>query len=96
MRKPAVLTAKEAVDMIHDGDTLCTIAMTLISASETVLKEVESRFLEQGHPRDLTFFVSRYMNGLSPIHPLSPPSYVNAGETLSFLHINLIKMLSSN
>ena len=56
MRKPAVLTAKEAVDMIHDGDTLCTIAMTLISASETVLKEVESRFLEQGHPRDLTFF----------------------------------------
>lgn len=56
MRKPAVLTAKEAVDLIHDGDTLCTIAMTLISASETVLKEVENRFLEQGHPRDLTFF----------------------------------------
>ena len=56
MRKPTVLTAKEAVDLIHDGDTLCTIAMTLISASETVLKEVESRFLEQGHPRDLTFF----------------------------------------
>lgn len=56
MRKPAVLTAKEAVDLIKDGSTLCTIGMTLISASETVLKEIENRFLEQGHPRDLTYF----------------------------------------
>ena len=56
MKKPAVVTAKEAVDMIQDGSTLCTIGMTLISASETVLKEIENRFLEQGHPRDLTLF----------------------------------------
>lgn len=56
MRKPAVLTAKEAVDLIQDGSTLCTIGMTLVSASETILKEIENRFLEQGHPRDLTYF----------------------------------------
>lgn len=56
MRKPEVLTAKQAVDMIQDGSTLCTISMTMICASETLLKEIERRFLEEGHPRDLTFF----------------------------------------
>ncbi len=55
MRKPAFVSAKEAVDLIQDGSTLCTIGMTLISASETILKEIERRFLEEGHPRDLTF-----------------------------------------
>jgi propionate CoA-transferase len=56
MMRPAVLTAKEAVDMIQDGSTLCGIGMTLISASETVLKEIERRYLEEGHPKDLTYF----------------------------------------
>lgn len=56
MRKPAVLTAKEAVNLIEDGSTLCTIGMTLISACETILKEIERKFLEEGHPRDLTYF----------------------------------------
>ena len=56
MRKPAVLTAKEAVDLIKDNTTLCTIGMTLISASESILKEIERRFMEEGHPRDLTYF----------------------------------------
>ena len=58
MMKPAVLTAKEAVDMIKDGSTLCGVGMTLISACETVLKEIERRYLEEGHPRDLTYFHS--------------------------------------
>ena len=56
MRKPAVLTAKEAVDLIKDSTTLCTIGMTLISASESILKEIERRFLEEGHPCNLTYF----------------------------------------
>lgn len=55
MRKPKFINAKQAVDMIADGSTLCTIGMTLISASESILKEIERRFLEEGHPRDLTF-----------------------------------------
>ena len=54
MRKPKFVTAKEAVDMIQSGSTIATIAMTLVSASETVLKEIERRFLEEGTPRDLT------------------------------------------
>lgn len=56
MRRPDFLTASEAVDQIRDGSTLCTIGMTLISACESVLKEIEHRFLEEGHPRDLTYF----------------------------------------
>ena len=55
MKKPDFISAKQAVDYIADGSTLCTIGMTLISASETILKEIERRFLEEGHPRDLTF-----------------------------------------
>ena len=47
MKKPKVISAAQAVDMIQDGSTLCTIGMTLISASETILKEIERRFLEE-------------------------------------------------
>lgn len=56
MKKPVVITAKEAVDYIKDGSALCTIGMTLISASESILKEIEKQFLEKGHPKDLTYF----------------------------------------
>lgn len=56
MKKANIITAQEAVNMIQDGSTLCTIGMTLISCCETLLKEVERKFLEEGHPRDLTFF----------------------------------------
>lgn len=56
MKRPDFVTASEAVDQIQDGSTLCTIGMTLISACESILKEIESRFLEKGHPRDLTYF----------------------------------------
>ena len=55
MRKPQFIDAKQAVDYIADGSTLCTIGMTLISASESILKEIERRYLEEGHPKDLTF-----------------------------------------
>ena len=55
MRKPVFIDAKQAVDMIQDGSTLCTIGMTLVSASETILKEIERRFLEEGHPCQLTY-----------------------------------------
>lgn len=58
MKKPEIITAEKAVDMIADGSTICTVGMTLISASETILKEIENRFLEKGHPRDLTYFHS--------------------------------------
>ena len=44
--------------MIQDGSTLCTIGMTLISACESILKEIETSFLETGHPCQLTYLHS--------------------------------------
>jgi len=51
-----ILEAKAAAELVRDGDT---VAMTgsgggLLEA-EAVLAAIEARFLETGHPRDLTF-----------------------------------------
>ena len=37
-----------------DDSTIATIGMTLVSASETILKAIEKRFLETGSPNHLT------------------------------------------
>lgn len=54
MRKPVFVTGDKAAAMIRDGSTIATIGMTLVSASETILKAVEKRFLETGSPNHLT------------------------------------------
>lgn len=54
MKKPVFVSAGEAAGMIRDDSTIATIGMTLVSASETILKAIESRFLETGSPRGLT------------------------------------------
>lgn len=53
MLKANFITAKQAANMIKDGETICPVAMTLVSASEEVLKALESSFLETGHPNNL-------------------------------------------
>ena len=50
MRKPEIINAKQAVKMIQDGTTLGIIAMTQVSASTSILKEIERSFFEEGHP----------------------------------------------
>lgn len=57
MRKPIFVSAQEAVGMIQDYSTLCTIGMTLVSASETVLKAIEQKFLDTGTPRALHYSI---------------------------------------
>lgn len=54
MKRPVFMTAQEAAELIGDKSTVATIGMTLVSASESILKAAEARFLETGHPRDLT------------------------------------------
>ncbi|MFR0077412.1 MAG: acyl CoA:acetate/3-ketoacid CoA transferase [Blautia sp.] len=54
MRKPSFVSAKVAAEMLEDQKTVATIGMTLVSASETILKAVERRYLETGHPSGLT------------------------------------------
>ena len=58
MLKANFISAKNAAEMIADGKTVCTIGMTLISASESILTALEERFLESGHPKDLTLLHS--------------------------------------
>ena len=53
--KTKFITAQEAAGMIQDGMTVCPVGMTLVSAAESILKAIEQRFLETGHPRDLTY-----------------------------------------
>ena len=54
MIKANFINASKAVEMIKDESTICTIGMTLVSASETILKEIEKKFLEKGHPKNIT------------------------------------------
>lgn len=58
MIKANFVTADEAAASIEDGSTIATIGMTLVSASESNLKAIERRFLETGHPCNLTLLHS--------------------------------------
>lgn len=58
MIKANFIKAEEAASMIEDGKTICTVGMTLISASESILKAIEKRFLETKHPSNLTLLHS--------------------------------------
>ncbi len=52
--KNKVVSAAEAAALIKDGDTLTTSGFVGIGVPDEVLAAVESRFLETGHPRDLS------------------------------------------
>lgn len=52
--KPTFMTAADAAQLVDNGATVCTVGMTLIGASESVLSAVEKRFLSEGHPHNLT------------------------------------------
>lgn len=58
MIKANFISGKQAVEFIKDGMTVCTVGMTLVSACETILKEIETSFLETGHPSGLTLLHS--------------------------------------
>ena len=58
MRRPVFMTGEEAASLIESGKTIATIGMTLVSASETILKALEARFLETGAPNQLTLMHS--------------------------------------
>ncbi|MDB4868376.1 MAG: acetate CoA-transferase YdiF, partial [Cohnella sp.] len=50
------MSAQSAVELIKDGVTVAVVGFTMMGASETVLKELERSFLEEGKPRNLTLF----------------------------------------
>ncbi len=49
-----VISVDEAAALIKDGDTVCSPIIGLAGWSEEVARAITKRFLETGHPRDLT------------------------------------------
>lgn len=58
MKRPIFISAGEAADLIEDYSTVATIGMTLVSASESILKALETKFLATGSPNQLTLLHS--------------------------------------
>lgn len=56
MGKVKIMTAAEAAAMVPDGAVLNTEGFVQAGLSETLNRALEQRFLETGHPKDLTIF----------------------------------------
>ena len=56
MKKVRVITAEEAALMVKDGDTVSTGGFVSCACPEALTKALENRFVETGHPCDLTLF----------------------------------------
>ena len=52
--KNKIVTSREAVALIHDGDTISTSGFVGVGTPDEVLFAIEQRFLETGEPKDLT------------------------------------------
>lgn len=53
-----LLTARQAVNQVRDGDFVATSGIQLITVAEELFKEMENRFLETGAPRGITYLNS--------------------------------------
>ena len=51
-----VLSAAQAANMIKDGDWVSTSGFQLAAYPEELAQAVEKRFLDEGHPQNLTLF----------------------------------------
>ena len=49
-----VITAAQAAELIHDGDTVALSGFGLACVNEEVIAAVETRFVETGAPLNLT------------------------------------------
>ena len=54
MKKVNVISAREAAELVRDGDTVATGGFVSCACPESLSGALEQRFLETGHPRDLT------------------------------------------
>lgn len=58
MLKANFITAEEAAKLFTDNKTICPVGMTLVSSCESILKALEKRFIETGHPNNITLLHS--------------------------------------
>ena len=56
MKKVSIITAEEAAMKVQDGDTIATGGFVSCACPEALSTALEKRFLETGHPKDLTLF----------------------------------------
>ncbi len=56
MAKVKIITAAEAAAQVPDGAVINTEGFVQAGLSETLNRALEQRFLETGHPKDLTIF----------------------------------------
>lgn len=56
--KNKVVTAEEAVALVHDNDTICCNGFVESGIPEALLEALEKRFLETGHPKFLRLFAA--------------------------------------
>lgn len=54
--KRKVISAADAAALIQDGDTITTSGFVGIGVPDELLSAIETRFMETGHPRDLSLF----------------------------------------
>lgn len=56
MGRVKFVSTKEAAAMIPDGASIGTVGFMLIGAAEEIWIEIEKRFLETGHPKNISIF----------------------------------------
>ena len=56
MKKVRIISAEEAALMVNDGDTVSTGGFVSCACPEALTKALEKRFVETGHPKDMTLF----------------------------------------
>ena len=74
-----VMTAREAANLIKDGDTLAICSCENMVLPETLMKAIEERFLETGSPASLTEY-----------HPVIPGMGIDLGLE-HFAHEGMIE-----
>ena len=52
--KNKIVSAAEAIAIVRDGDTIAFSGFVGTGTPDELICELEKRFLETGHPRDLT------------------------------------------
>ncbi|OGB94920.1 MAG: hypothetical protein A3H39_14995 [candidate division NC10 bacterium RIFCSPLOWO2_02_FULL_66_22] len=76
---PRIMTSPEAAQLIPDGATVALCGCLSVLEPDAVLQGIEARYLQQGHPRDLTV-----------IHPVMVASRKGSGIN-RFAHDGLMR-----
>ncbi len=56
--KSKIVTAEEAVALVHDGNTICCNGFVQSGIPEALLEALEKRYLETGEPKNLRLFAA--------------------------------------